>query len=186
MKLHIAVLILGFSAAAAIFYPAASISCAEFRDGNRYSAYENMLLEDDTNLLELEKGFFPTNYRSSIVVDVMYHFIFTDRSAGGSKDDTNLQQLEEQPMLNLTATEISHHHFRWVISPINLFIRPELLTTLSLHSYQTRKVSVDLYLGLVFDCSPEILNRVLNSSASSCDHPPAHLTQLNRLTANVS
>ena len=192
MKLRIihAVLILGFSAAA-IFYPAACISCAEFGNGDRYSAYENMLVEDDANILELEKGFFPTNYRPSIFLDVAYHFISTNRSAGGGKnnhttstkckEDTHLRDQEE-----LNFTEISLYHFRWVISPINLFIRPELLTALSLHTYQTRSVSIDIYLGLPFNCSPEILNRVLDPSASSCDNPPAHLNQLNRLTANVS
>lgn len=181
MKPHTAIslLIFGF---AAILYPAASIPCDEFHNGNRYSAFEKMLLEDDTNLQELEKGFFPTNYRPSVVVDVEYHFIFTNNNRS-ARAVTDLQEVEE---FNLTASEISRYHFRWVISPINLFIRPELLTTLSLYSYQTRGVSIDLYLGLPFGCLPETLNQVLSASASTCDHPPAHLNQLNKLTANVS
>jgi hypothetical protein len=171
MKLLTAAQILCF-VAAGLFRPVASISCAEFGDGNHYSPYENMLLEDDANLLELEREFFPTNYRFSIVVDVKYHFIFGNTSAS----DRCVYK-----GLNLTC-----YHFRWVISPINLFIRPELLTSLSLYSYRYRPVSVDLYLNLPFDCWPEFLNQELSSSASSCDHPPAHLRQLNRLTANVS
>ncbi len=206
MRLQSSLLLIGLLILA-LFHLAATIShCDEFQNGNNYTAYESMLLTDE-NLVELEKGFFPTNYHSSVVLDVEYHFIFTGSSyseeihrkeveivsrselqnSGVYSSDANvLQQQEESPFLNLTAAEISHYHFRWVISPINLFIRPGLLTSLSLNAYQTRNPSIDLYLGLPINCSPEVLNRILNSSASVCDHPPAHLRELNTLTSNVS
>ena len=164
----------------ALLHPAVAISCTEFHNGDNYTAYEAMLLEDKSNFEELELKFFPTNYRSSIVVDVEYHFIFSD-----SRTEAERQGVRDE-QLNITGAEISHYHFRWVESPINLFIRPGLLNRFSLNTYQARPVSIDLYLGLPFNCSPEILNRILNSSASTCDDPPAHLKKLNILTANVS
>ena len=159
--------------------PVLSISCAEFQNGGQYSVYESMLLAHDINAVDLEQGFFPTNYHSSVVVDVNYHFIFTSETS-------DLEMQEEEPFLNITAAEISHYRFRWMVSPINLFIRPNLLSSLSLKTYQTRNVSMDLYLGLPYNCTPEVLNRILNSSASICNDPPAHLYHLNTLTTNVS
>ncbi len=171
----------------ALFHPALSISCADFHDGKNYSAYEAMLLQGESNLEALENGFFRTNYHSSIVVNIEYHFI----SSGSEEDKHNIFYLladddNKEPWLNLTAAEISHYHFRWVLSPVNLFIRPDLLTSLSLNTYQAQNVSIDLYLQLPFNCSPEILNRIISPSVSTCDHPNALLKQLNTLTANVS
>ena len=193
MWLQISLLVLGFLKTD----PAASyvINCTEFQNGNNYSAYESMLLADEMNLMELEKGFFPTNYHPSVVVDVEYHFVHVSSEEKGRRevevvgsevqihnDDDVMQQQDKEPLLNLTAAEFSRYQFRWAISPINLFIRPGLLTTLSLNAFQTRNASIYLSLGLPFTCLPQ----GVNSSVSTCDHPPPYLEQLNTLTANVS
>lgn len=162
--------------------PALFISCADFRNGDNYSAYESMLLKNDINTVMLEEVFYPTNYHSSVVVDVKYHFIHTSE-----ENILSINSLEsEEPWNNVADTEISQYHFRWMVSPINLFIRPGLLSSFSLETYQTRNVSVNLYLSLPYNCTPELLKRVLNASAIICDDPPAHLRHLNTLTANVS
>ena len=184
MWLQISLLVLGFLKTD----PAASyvINCTEFR--NNYSAYESMLLADEMNLMELEKGFFPTNYHPSVVVDVEYHFVHAHSEEKGRREveavgsevqihnnDDAMQQQDKESLSNFT--------FRWAISPINLFIRPGLLTSLSLNAFQTRNASIRLYLGLPFNCWPQHVN----SSVSACDHPSsADLKQLNNLTANVS
>lgn len=186
-------LLLIFSIATVIHPAVLQYTCNNFQNGRNYSAYEYMLLANESNLIELENGFYPTNYHSSIVLDVNYHFILTT-----SADTEEKQHKEMEIDFNLGESSIqdgiemwnqSHktlnYSFRWTVSPINLYIRPGLLTSLSLNAYQTRHSSIDLHLGLPLNCSPECLNETLASSSSICKNPPVFLQQLNNFTANV-
>ena len=150
-------LTLGIGILIVLLHPAVAISCTEFHNGDNYSAYEVMLLEDKLNMEQLKFKFFPTNYHSSIVVNVTYRFIAFDSSSEPSRQRVH-DDLGDK-------AEISHYHFQWVKSPINLFIRPGLLSSFSLNTYQAKPASIDLYLGLPLNCSYEILNRILNLSA---------------------
>lgn len=171
-----------------------SVTCDEFQNGNNYSAFESMLLDDEANLLELANGFFPTNYQSSVAVDIKYYFVFpkheheekvqVDTLVEESYVNKNRVEYAAAPQKEETTEETHYHHFRWVISPINLFIRPNLLADLSLKTYEARNNTINL--SLRFPCRSATLNDKNDFSLKNCGKPPAYLKQLNTLTTNVS
>ena len=159
-----------------------STSCGNL-DFNNYTSFETLLLTDE-NLIKLENAFFPVNSHPSVVVDVHYHLIVPIEAI----PETVLREAVYQPVeevsparTNVTKSgKITVYKFRWLSSPVNLFIRPDLLKRFSLLTYQVNVTAVDLQFSL---CQPKELE-ILNKSA--CTSVPMLLTQLNTITANVS
>ena len=77
--------------------------------------------------MKLEHAFFPPNSPPSVVVDVNYHF------------NADLKKEE-----NFLPDELFVIHFRWLASPVNLFMRSQLLEQLSLRTYTVKKAIINL------------------------------------------
>ena len=141
--------------AALVNQPTGSTPCAALINSN-YSEIEAVLLTDK-NLMALEKAFFPTNVHSSIIINVTYHFINyqMDQSVSDDLDldnsishrlhsqtaerGNNNEDIDRKPFIADNASfddiEFLVVQFRWLASSINLFIRPDLLKSLSLLTY---------------------------------------------------
>ncbi len=122
-----------------------------------HKVLEDALLANDENLENLRLSYFRTDHPKSIVVDISY----TIRCDASAEDSTL--------------------YFRWMLSPINLYIEPELLQPLSLHTFHTHIPSVNLMLDLHQDCDdiPEI-------NKTTCEDKVGIIGALDDLTANVS
>lgn len=190
--------------AAFVNQPAASTPCASLINSN-YSEIEALLLTD-RNLIALEKAFFPTNVHSSITINVTYHFINSqmdqsvsdglELNAGASyhhlrpqiaEKGTNNEDIDRGFIADNTSFEDIEFlvvQFRWLASSINLFIRPDLLKSLSLLTYQAPVVLVDIYLEV--SCSIEGFSYHYKNVNSTCEGAPSLLKQLNEITTNVS
>ena len=178
--------------------PVATISCASLVSSSNYSEIEVLLLTDK-NLVALEKAFFPTNVHSSIAINVTYHFINNyqmDKSvsngleldARGSHHHLHPQTAEkgnnnEDIDRGFIADDVPFDdieflvvQFRWLASSINMFIRPDLLTSLSLLTYQAPVVPLNIYLEV--PCSiDEATPLYYEQINSTCDGAPPLLKQ---------
>lgn len=194
MKSLVALVLLVLSAKRIL--PASSVSCDSLKDSS-YSVIEKLLLTDK-NLIALEKAFFPTNLHSSIVINVIYHFSTsqglnqTNHVAGDIVNDeaayrplhTDLERKAENAD---SDRELLSASFRWLASPINLFIRPDLLKRLSLFTYQAPIVSINIY----FESSctgnfSQDIKKDIKKINSTCQNVPKLLKQLDEMTTNVS
>ena len=134
--------------------PVATISCASLVSSSNYSEIEVLLLTDK-NLMALEKAFFPTNVHSSIAINVTYRFINSqmDQSVSNGLEldarashhrlhpqtaerGNNNEDIDRGFIADDVPFEFLVVRFRWLASSINMFIRPDLLTSLSLLTYQ--------------------------------------------------
>ena len=163
-------------------------SCKALNDSSNFTAFESLLLTD-SNLVQLEDALFPTNSHSSVVVNVNYHFYelpLTNKPAElhpGVKqvshainDVTKPDPVTQEDFINKDQFVF---HFKWLASPVNLFVRPDLLQRLSLMTYRVDNIAVDLHFE-----APCYLEEF--STNSTCTHLPKLLSQLNNLTSNVS
>lgn len=73
-------------------------------------------------------------------------------------------------------------HFKWLASPVNLFMRPQLLQRLSLMTYQVNGTVVDLHFEA--PCHLEAFNIIQENT--TCANLPRLVNQLNDMTSNVS
>ena len=152
------------------------ISCSTFNNSKNYTGFEKLILTDE-NLMKLEDAFFPTNSHSSVVVDVNYHFL---KLPGADFIDFDMNKG------NVAPHELFVVNFRWLASPINLFMRPELLGRLSLWTYSVNKTVVDLEIEVTCHIENFSIFQDNNTFDSSCSNLPLLLHQLNDMTANVS
>ena len=134
----------------------ASFQVAESCIANdHYLKLEQSLLKRKENIDSLTQAFFPTNRQASISVNVTYHFV----------DSDNILQ------------------YRWIDSSINMLIRGDLLTYLSLSVYNVdirhANITLDLPCDIDFDNS-DPQTYCYGSSTNK-----AYLF-LNELTTNVS
>lgn len=140
-------------------------SCYDQEEAQNYAAFENMVLTEE-NIKRLNEAFFPTNRRKSTVVNVTYYLL----SNG-----------------NNTKDNASKINFRWLASPINLFINPDLLRELSLLSYIINVTNVDL--NIETQCTHDELTDLLykfQSTNETCVNISTPLTELlNNFTTNV-
>ena len=162
------------------------MSCGNL-DIKNYTSFETLLLTNE-NLIKLENAFFPVNSHISVVVDVHYHLsgpmqpdVLPIEVIPKTVREAVYQPVEASPArTNVTKSSKSTVlKFRWLSSPVNLFIRPDLLKRFSLLTYQVNVTVVDLQFSL---CHPE----ELTTNKSVCTNVPMLLNQLNKITANVS
>lgn len=182
---------------ASMWFPATCMNCSSFLNKSNYTTIETLILTDE-NLAELENSFFPTNLHSSILVDVYYNLEGSFQSEAVQsdlKDGTNeniwyyydLDHRKKphviEPLKNVSL------HFRWSASPINLYMRHSLLNRLSLATYWTNPLSVEVQLQL--PCNQEEIQaaftpQVHDTVDDFCINPDRFLIHLNSATANVS
>lgn len=173
-----------------------SISCNEtVLNSRNYTAFETMLLTE-RNLVALENAFFPTNLHSSTLVDVYYHFIVDEEPIKPAPDvgkkQTSLADDNQLVYYNLQKNDNSKNSseyfatFRWSVSPINLYMRPELLKRLSLETHQPKPMRADLYLLPPCEIEESHIVRPNSFINFTCVHVPQFLVLLNHLTTNVS
>ena len=168
------------------------VNCTLLQENN-YTVLESLLLEG-SNLINLEDAFYPTNHPYSIMVDVYYHFtagkdkieVYSDDSVMITKEGHRILR-QANPVEKSTEKNISVK-FSWLVSPINLYIRPDLLKRLSLWTYQAKPNRVDIVMKTT--CTPEQTQKIIaeggNTSENNCSSLSTLLYQLNNMTANVS
>ena len=157
--------------------------------------FQKSLVNRSVNLDSLSLAFSPPNRPMSTSFVVCYHFC--SRSGNNESGWESCSQLEKWAN-DLNAgrnvptdfTKKCAHKFLWNTSPMNLFIQPHLLSTLSLGTFQMD--IRDSHLILDQYCEPVINHQIATEQNESsdpldiCHHPPSVLLLLEALTANVS
>ena len=142
-----------------------------FSNISHYSAIEQLVMMEE-NLESLAAIFFPTNEHRSLVVNITYHFRWTNQEV--AEDNQTLPQ----------AT------FQWLSSPIHLSINSQLLTGLSLRTYATEVQSGDLMITTSCDNRTKdikIVTDSINKAKATHNTKGSQLIKLlTKLTANVS
>ena len=151
------------------------------------------------NLETLNGAFSPTNHQDSISFYVYYHFCSLNpvNSSNGSLPSCSALEnwvhgLHLGKKGTLDFSERYMFKFLWNASPINLFIRPDLLQTLSLYMFQVHLPEAHLILDPV--CDDVHVNESLTLTAQKesndllyiCRHPSPILVMLESITVNVS
>ena len=158
-----------------------------------YVSLEKVVLNKTSNVYNLQEAFFPTNRQMSVVVDVQY--CFPKANASNNSDYTNklAQEYKVMELKDGTWSNATCLKFRWMESPINLYIRPKLLMYLSLFTYHVDVRSTSIYIEKQFctaleDTAAQVLNPPINNNNlySVCNTTELHRDLLNNLTTNVS
>ena len=175
------------------------VNCALLEEN--YTVFESLLLER-SNLINLEDALYPTNHPYSSMVDVYYHFTAREDKIKIYSDDSVVITKEDHRILQ----QDNSVKFRWLASPINLYIRPDLLKRLSLWTYQVKPNRVDIVMKI--PCTPEQTQKIIaeggiskhntdsrkeqsddagmSDTSGNCSNLSTLLHQLNNMTANVS
>ena len=167
------------------------VNCTLLEEKN-YTVFESLLLEG-SNLINLEDAFYPTNHPYSIMVDVYYHFtagedkieVYSDDSVVITKEDHRI--LRQASSVEKSTEKTNFVKFRWLASPINLYIRPDLFKRLSLWTYQAKSTRVDIVMKT--PCTPEQTRKIIaegKNTSGGCSNLSTLLHQLNNMTAKVS
>ena len=141
-----------------------------------YSEVDKLILTN-YNLMKLEHAFFPPNSPPSVVVDVNYHFTADLKKVHDIEVD--LDTKEE----NFLPDELFVVNFRWLASPVNLFMRSQLLEQLSLRTYTVNNTVVDLQIEVPCHLA---IDRDSDTDKSQCKNLSLLYHQLNELTTDVS
>ena len=164
---------------------------------HNFSSIEHALVNNEDYLIKLSEAFRPTNAHGNDIVEVKYVLL-------PSKNQSELRVVEP-PKLDFRKgigdEEIKHRvlrqakectaqnftlDFRWINSPVHLFINPKLLHKLSLLAY-IPSISRQIELTFSTPCSCTQLKHFLLSPTKGC--PGENLTSFdlfNNLTSNVS
>ena len=160
--------------------------------------FQQSLVNRSVNLDSLQLAFSPTNHPASISFDVHYYFCSesldanstTNISCSEIEDLINHFNAEEKRSAAFDEAYKAHTKFSWNASPINLFIRPRLLGTLSLYTFQVEERHVQIVLDQF--CETLSANKTLPNISTVvdrselCNNPPPLLLLLEKVTANVS
>lgn len=156
--------------------------------------YHQSLVNRIVNLESLSKAFSPTDRQASITFTVYYHFC-TEAGNGTSKvrcEDVEEWVSDRNSGLNPSDVFMDKYVYKfiWNSSPINIFIRPKLLASLSLFTFQVDERETHLVLDEPCDWSgidePNITNPQCDDWLEICRHPAPDILMLNELTAHVS
>lgn len=154
--------------------------------------FQDSLLSRRVNLNSLRIAFYPTNRQKSVSIDVNYYFC--DQFNNGSFLPCNDLVRYVEDMNSGRVPDIDHSgnfsfKFRWYSSPVSLFIRPALLSPLSLYIYRINVPIAHIVLdGVDQDMLPvEGFEREQNyNSKELCNNVCSALKLLNQLTSDVS
>ena len=157
---------------------------------------QQSLVNRIVNLETLNQAFSPTNHQDSISFYVYYHFCSLNPVNSSLPSCSALENWVHGLHLGKKGTlDFSERYmfkFLWNASPINLFIRPDLLQTLSLYMFQVHLPEAHLILDPV--CDDVHVNESLTLTAQNesndllyiCRHPSPILVMLESITVNVS
>jgi len=149
------------------------------------------LVARSVNLDSLASAFSPVNRQSSITFEVHYFFC-SNSTSSGSSTKFSCDELEEWindinagRAIDTNFTDDYDLKFQWYASPVNLFIRPELLKALSLYTFNVDSYKTYLILDELCD-NPE--HQIDNSTEchAVCVNPSPALLVMQELTADVS
>ncbi len=153
---------------------------------------QQSLVSRTVNMETLNGAFSPTNRQDSISFYVYYHFCSLN-STNRSLDLPSCSTLEKWvhglhsgEKGTLDFSESYAHKFLWNVSPINLFIRPDLLQTLSVYMFQVHLPEAHLILDPVCDDVNESLTLTAHKLLDICRYPPPIIVMLESITVNVS
>ncbi len=156
--------------------------------------FQQSLVSRTVNMETLNGALSPTNHQESISFYVYYHFCSLN-STNRSIDLPSCSTLEKWvhglhsgENGTLDFSERYAYKFVWNASPINLFIRPDLLQTLSLYMFQVHLPEAHLILDPVCDDVNESLTLTTQyyELLDICRNPPPILVMLESITVNVS
>ncbi len=158
---------------------------------------QKSLVGRTVNLDSLSLAFSPSNYQQSISFVVHYHFCTHHKFLNGSGSQVLCKDLEQWANdVNAGRTpavdfrEQYTYKFIWNQSPINLFIRPELLATLSLYTFRIHipltHIILDELCEDVINPSNPISEPQSTDSMDICRKPTSILLMLETLTSDVS
>ncbi len=156
---------------------------------------QQSLVSRTVNMETLNGAFSPTNHQDSISFYVYYHFCSLNPVNSSLPSCSTLEHwvrgLHSGEKGTLDFSERYVYKFVWNASPINLFIRPDLLQTLSLYMFQVHLPKAHLILDPVCDNVNESLtstaqNESYNELLDICRYPPPILVMLESITVNVS
>ena len=159
---------------------------------------QQSLINRTVNMETLNGAFSPGNHQDSMSFYVYYHFCSLNpvNSSNGSLPSCSALEnwvhgLHLGKNETLDFSERYMFKFLWNASPINLFIRPDLLQTLSLYMFQVNLPEAHLILDHVCDDVNESLtltaqNESYNDPLYICRDPPPILVMLESMTVNVS
>ena len=167
--------------------------------------FQQSLVNRSVNLDSLNAAFSPPNRQASISFVVRYYFCSHSLNANSTTkvlcsdiekwaDDKNAGRDSE-----VDFSEEVKYKFLWNASPINLFIRPNLLESLSLYTFRTEVRNTSIILDQLCETLiwPGNTTKLVSTEESSkksdyhdpleaCSNPLPILTLLEKLTANVS
>ncbi len=155
--------------------------------------FQQSLVNRTVNLDSLSFAFFPSNHQPSISFIVHYYFCTRDKLSNSSEifcDDieewANDENAGRKPTKDFSKN--FSYTFLWNTSPINLFIRPDLLASLSLFTFQVKIFSAHIILDKY--CYDEHdINPTVNASSSDpldvCRKPTSIILLLESLTSDV-
>ncbi len=156
--------------------------------------FQNSLVKRTANLDSLNLAFSPSNYQPSISFIVHYHFCTQQKVLNSSKSQIICEEIEEwvndknagrKPTKDFSKTYA--YTFLWNSSPINLFIRPDLLASLSLFTFRTHifhtHIILDHLCENVINPTPQAL---ISDPLDVCKEPTSILLLLESLTSDVS
>ena len=164
--------------------------------------FQQSLVNRTVNLDSLGLAFSPANHQTSISFAIHYHFCSNSNDSNSTTDIlcSNIEKWANEinagrsPSVDFSGRYT--HKFQWNASPINLFIRPELLASLSLFTFQINIQTTHIILDQL--CEDIIYFKNLTSSDISpglndscnrlniCSQPPPVLLLLQELTVDVS
>ncbi len=144
---------------------------------------ESFLSRKD-NIDSMRRALLPPSSTSHILIDVHYHYtttltqVCTNSSEYSEACKSNPIHLPSMPY---------DYKFRWSSSSVHIFIRPKLLKSLSLYTYQSQFTEAHIVLGPI--CS----SRRDHNRSTVCREPPEDITSpelevrlLDELTSHVS
>ncbi len=158
---------------------------------NTLNQFQASLVNRIENLDSLELVFSPSNYQPSISFIVHYHFCTRHKILNSSEifcDDiekwANDVNAGKKPTKDFSKTYA--YKFLWNASPMNLFIRPDLLATLSLFTFRTHIFTTHIILDkLCEDIVDPTHEASSNDALDICRKPTSILLLLESLTSDV-
>ena len=151
--------------------------------------FQHSLVNRSVNLDSLQTAFSPPNHQTSVSFVVHYHFCSHVPSSEGTTLCSEIEDWINGMNAGLIQVEEfrekyeAHHQFRWNASPIGLFIRPQLLELLSLFTFRITEGQTHIVLD---QCCENLIGSFKSPNEDTCKNPPPVLTQLEKVTANVS
>ena len=115
-------------------------------------AFECSLLSNDFNIQSLTQAFFPTNRHPALVVEVYYY--------------VNQTVHPQDPKISSNSTADYSYVYRWYASAILGFIRPEVLSALSISTLTVEMSNADIVLASLISDDEDWVRDLLSTATT--------------------